>query len=225
MRRLFVALALPDAVKDRISRIQEGLDCARWIDPENLHLTLRFVGEVDRVVADDLEAALTVIRAPAVELDLNSLGHFESRGRPHALWVGVEADGALCHLRDRVEAAAKRAGLRPEGRKFHPHITIARLHGTSGAEVSAWIAHNSPFKLPPVPVREVTLFRSRLGRAGARYEAEAMYPLISSAFTVSAWDADDTLDDGEEPDWAHPDFDVSEWVGGTWASTISAQRG
>lgn len=225
MRRLFVALALPDAVKERISRIQEGLDGARWIDLDNLHLTLRFVGEVDRLIADDLQAALSVVRVPSVELDLNSLGHFETRGRPHALWIGAEADGDLCHLRDRVEAAAKRAGLRPEGRKFRPHVTIARLHGTSCTDVSAWITRYSPFKLPPVPVREVTLFRSHLGQAGAQYEIEALYPLISQSFAVSAWDAEDALEEVDEPDWAHPDFDVSEWVGGTLASTISAQRG
>lgn len=230
MRRLFVAIALPDAVKDRIADLQGGLDGARWVDADTFHITLRFVGHVDHGVADDLEAALSVIRVPALELDLNGLGYFESKGRPRSLWVGVEPDEALCHLRDRVEHAAKPAGLAPEGRRFKPHITIARLHGTGVGEVEHWIAANSPFSLPPIPVREITLYRSHLVRTGARYDVEAVYPLIRSAsgFGVSAWDAPDlcdgeTFEDADEPDWADPDFNVADWTGGTLAPTISAQ--
>lgn len=227
MRRLFVALALPDMVRERIGRLQQGLEGARWIDPDNFHLTLRFAGEIDDGMADDLAAALSVIRAPAFSLRLDGLGHFESKGRPNALWVGVEPDAALSHLRDRVEAAARRAGLVPESRRFKPHVTIARLHGVASAEVSRWIAGHSPFSLPEVPAREFVLFRSHLGRSGARYEPEAVYPLTPAAggYGRSAWDAPDTLDEADEPDWSDPNFDVADWIGGSWAPTIAAQGG
>lgn len=232
MRRLFVAIALPDAVKDRICDLQGGLDGASWVDPDTLHITLRFVGEVDRGVADDLEAALSMIRAPAFDLDLHGFGYFERKGRPRSLWLGVAPDEALCRLRERVEQAAKRAGLAPEGRRFKPHVTIARLRGHSPREVSQWIASNAPFslppyKLPPVPVREITLYRSHLGRSGARYEVEAIYPLLPSdgGFASSSWDTAETADgdDVEEPDWMDPGFNVADWIGGTLAPTISAQ--
>ena len=129
MRRLFVAIALPDGVRERLAAVQGGLDGARWVDPENLHLTLRFVGEVDEGVAEDLASALAGLRALAFPLELVGIGHFEKRGRPSALWVGVAPNPALDRLYHRVEATARRAGLPLEGRKFMPHITLARCRG------------------------------------------------------------------------------------------------
>lgn len=175
--RLFVAIAIPDDVSARLSAVMGGLDGARWVDPENFHLTLRFVGEVDSGVADDLEGALAGLQSPAFDLQLKGFGHFERSGRPRALWADVEPEPLLALLRGRVEAAVRRAGLAPEGRRFTPHVTLARLDGTGGQAVSTWIADRSPFALAPFPVREVTLFRSFLGREGPRYRAEATVPL------------------------------------------------
>jgi len=231
MRRLFVALSLPETVREQISDLQSGLDGARWIDFDNLHLTLRFVGEVEGGVAEDLLSALSTIRAPSFDLRFSGFGHFETKGRPHALWVGIEPEPALFHLRDKVEAAAKRAGLKPEGRKFKPHVTIARFYGVGPAAVSKWIGQNSPFTIDRVPVRDFTLFRSRLGREGARYQEEAAFPLAfvpgmpltsDAARDSMAGAAVDPAEWDIEPDWASPDFDMADWIGAGSGTLLSA---
>lgn len=195
MRRLFVAIALPDGVRERLAAVQGGLDGARWVDPENLHLTLRFVGEVDEGVAEDLASALAGLRALAFPLELVGIGHFEKRGRPSALWVGVAPNPALDRLYHRVEAAARRAGLPLEGRKFMPHITLARCRGdVSGSAVARWMAQAMPFQVAPFPVTEVVLFRSTLGHAGPTYNPERIYPLdgLPDADSVAdLWNAEE----------------------------------
>ncbi|MEQ8395961.1 RNA 2',3'-cyclic phosphodiesterase [Thalassobaculum sp.] len=176
--RLFVAIAIPEAVADPLCDLQGGLDGVRWVDPDDFHLTLRFVGDVDRGTADDLAAALSGLRAPAFDLRLSGLGHFGSGQRLRALWVGVEPQPALTLLHGRVEAAARRAGLPPEGRRFVPHVTLARMSGPiSDDSVSHWIGSRSPFAAGPFPVRDVVLFESFLGREGPHYERRLTVPL------------------------------------------------
>jgi RNA 2',3'-cyclic 3'-phosphodiesterase len=176
--RLFVAIAIPEAVADPLCDLQGGLDGVRWVDPDDFHLTLRFAGELGAGAADDLAAALSGLRAPSFELRLSGLGHFGSGRYMRALWAGVEPQPALTLLHGRVEAAARRAGLPPEPRRFTPPVTLARLSGAvSDESVSHWIASRSPFAAGPFPVREAVLFESFLGRDGPHYEPRLAIPL------------------------------------------------
>ena len=176
--RLFVAIPLPEEVLATLARFESGLPGARWVAPETLHVTLRFVGEVGRGEAEDLDAALSGIYAPAFELAFDSLGTFGNDRAQRALWVGVTANPALDHLRDKVESATVRSGFEAERRKFKPHVTLARLKGIPVERLSDYLAANSSIAIPPFQVGAFTLFRSHLGDEGARYEALAEYPLL-----------------------------------------------
>ena len=178
MVRLFVALDLPAQLRERL-RLLTGakLPGARWVPPENMHLTLRFVGEVDHGRADDIDAALAGISARGFSLTFAGLGVFESGRRLHALWVGVERSPALEHLRAKIESAVVRAGCAPERRKFSPHVTLARLDAPEPDKLGSFLHTHGLVRIGPVPVEHFTLFSSRLGRDGAHYVAEADYAL------------------------------------------------
>lgn len=176
--RLFVAIAMPDEVAGRLSVLMDGLAGAHWVDPADLHLTLRFVGDVGRDAAQDLVAALSLLRASAFTLRLSGFGHFGSGRRVRALWAGVEPQPGLDLLQGRVEAAARRAGQPVEPRKFVPHVTLARSRGAvTGEEVARWTALRSPFAAGPFEVREAVLYESFLGRDGPHYERRMTVPL------------------------------------------------
>ena len=108
---------------------------------------------------------------------LRGLGTFGSRGRVRALWAGVEKSEALVHLQAKIEAACINAGLPPEGRKFHPHITLARCKNVPEAPAAEFVATYEGFDLPAINVDAFTLYSSRTGRSGAVYTPEAVYPL------------------------------------------------
>ena len=177
MIRLFAALALPEAVRQRLSLVRAPLPGARWVTPENMHVTLRFIGEVEPPVATELDAALARVAAPAFELRLAGLGTFGSRGRVRALWAGLEKSEPLDHLQAKIETACMNAGLPPESRKFHPHITLARCRDVPEAPAAEFVATYGGFDLPAVPVAAFALLSSRRGRSGAVYAPEAVYPL------------------------------------------------
>src|SRR5664279_2338417 len=126
MIRLFTAVEIPDAVQLRLSLLQGGIPRARWMPRENLHLTLRFIGEVDHTVARDIDDVLAEIRAPAFTLVLKGVGEF-GRKEGRALWAGVSNGDALQYLAAKIESALQRMGLPAETRKYSPHVTLARL--------------------------------------------------------------------------------------------------
>ena len=177
MIRLFVGIELPEELKERLAGICNGVPGAKWVGPENLHLTLRFIGEVTEARFADIDAALSAVRAPGFELALSGIGHFASGKVPRVLWVGVEKSEPLAHLQGRVEAACGRAGLEPEGRKFSAHITLARMGNVSTSRLGAFLSRDSMFKSAPFLVDEFTLFSSFLTRGGAIHRAEANYRL------------------------------------------------
>lgn len=191
--RLFVAIAMPEDVADRLAAVMGGLDGARWVDPDDLHLTLRFVGEVGRVAAADLAAALSSLHVPAFGLRLSGFGHFGSGRRVRTLWAGVEPQPVLELLQGRVEAAARRAGQPAESRRFVPHVTLARPNGAVAEDaVALWEALRSPFAAGPFEVREAVLFESFLGRDGPHYERRLAVPLErlpdADDFAPGEWD-------------------------------------
>ena len=175
--RLFVALALPRATRSRLSFLGSGLPGVRWVAPENLHLTLRFIGEMPNWRAEELDQALANIRAPGFHIQLQGVGAFEKAGRVSSLFVGVERNPALDHLQSKIETALHRAGMERERRRFTPHITLARLGDAPAAKVAAWVQAHNLFRSEPVPVEYFTLFSSHRGKEQAAYEPEVEYPL------------------------------------------------
>lgn len=176
MPRLFAGLELPPDVVEQMSLLRGGLPGARFVDPSNYHLTLRFVGDVDRATAEDVDAALSEIRArPAVPVTFDALDTFGG-DRPHALIVRARPDRALLELQAEIERALRRAGLEPERRKFVPHVTLARLRQVGPRDVAALIAGRGRFISFGFEAEQVALFSARDGVGGGPYVVEAAYP-------------------------------------------------
>lgn len=175
--RLFVALSLPDDLRRDLSGLSCGLPGARWVAPENLHLTLRFIGEVDGHDAEDIDAALSGIRFPRFALTVAGVGEFGDDRRLRSLWAGVEPNEMLDRLQAKVEQAVRRAGQPPEKRKFKPHVTLARFKSHPGGKLKDYFAEQALFRAPAFDVAEFTLFSSYLSHEGAIYSPEAVYPL------------------------------------------------
>lgn len=175
--RLFVALPLPAEIRDALAQICGGIAGTRWVEPQYMHLTLRFAGELDRGQADDLHMELAAIRYPEFDLALRGIGAFERRGHVTMLWAGIDEPRTLIGLRDRVEAAAVRAGLEPEPRKFTPHITLCRFKPNTMPEIGPYLEMHNAFSTPAFSLREFSLYQSHLGHGGARYEQLHDYPL------------------------------------------------
>lgn len=176
MYRLFIAIRPPESIRDLlVDAMDVGTDF-RWQNDEQLHLTLRFVGEVDRPLANDLGDALGRIRAAPVELRIAGVGRFEQRNSG-ALWAGVEPRAALAALAAKIERVCQSIGLEPERRTFHPHITLARWKGRRTREVQLFLERNGSLSSGPFIASEFILFESRLSRHGAYYEEITRYGL------------------------------------------------
>ena len=169
MHRLFVALRPPEDIRDPLIDTMEGVVGARWQGDDQLHLTLRFVGEVDAAQADDLASALQAVRLAPFTLRLRGVGTFERKGRTTALWAKVEESEPLAILQRRGETACRRAGLAPETRRFVPHVTIARINASTGP-IGGWLAQHGRLALPDWHVTHFHLYESRLDAGGAHYE-------------------------------------------------------
>jgi 2'-5' RNA ligase len=176
MHRLFVAIRPPAHIRDLLIDAMDDRADFRWQDEEQLHLTLRFVGEVDRPIANDLADALGRIRGQPFQLRINGVGRFEQRSAG-ALWAGVEPKEPLAALAAKVERSCQQIGLEPERRAFHPHITLARWKGRRTREVHDFLERTRGLASEPFDVTEFILFESRLSRHGAHYEETASYPL------------------------------------------------
>jgi RNA 2',3'-cyclic 3'-phosphodiesterase len=176
MHRMFVAIRPPEDVRDLLLDAMDDSTDFRWQDEEQLHLTLRFVGEVERPVADDLAAELARIRAPPFELRVAGTGRFEQRSSG-ALWAGVEPRALVAALAAKVERACLAVGLDPERRAFHPHITLARWKGRRGHEVARFLERTRGLSSDPFDVGDFILFESRLSRHGAHYHEAARFEL------------------------------------------------
>jgi len=176
MIRLFVALELPETVRDRLVGLQGGVPGARWAHDDQLHLTLRFIGDVTEDVGHDVDDALSSIRAPGFELELSGVGEFGGKN-PRALWAGVRANGALVHLQKKIETALQRIGLEAETRKFSPHVTLARMRGAPREKVMQFLSEYGLFASGPFKIERFVLFSSHQGSGGSVYHAERVYPL------------------------------------------------
>ncbi len=177
--RLFAALDLPDDVAERLMALMKGVPGAKWRPRENLHLTLRFFGDVPEPVADDIDAALGEVgevNGP-FELQLKGAGSFGGAD-PHALWIGARDSAELTKLAKDCERAARRAGLKPEGRKFAPHVTLAYLSNAAIDRVQAFEQRVALFETRPFRVERFGLYSSQVRKsAPSLYRLEAEYPL------------------------------------------------
>ncbi len=178
MPRLFTALELPADIVFSLSLLRGGLPGARWIDKENYHITLRFIGDVDGRTADAVAESLEQISRTSFSLQVNGLGAFGSR-KPHSVWAGITMTPELNDLQAELERRIRRVGLEPERRKFAPHVTLARLRGTSEADVANYLALRGDFRSPPFPVGRFVLFSSRASKGGGPYIIEEAYPLAA----------------------------------------------
>jgi len=174
--RLFVALRPPRPVRATLIAAMHGLAAARWQSDEQLHLTLRFIGEVDRHRAEDIAAALGALHAPVVEARIAGVSVFERQGRPHMVWAGVEPLAPLAALHRKVDQRLARVGVAPETRAFLPHITLARLNRAAGP-VAPFLALHGDLASAPFVFDHVILYESELAHGGSRYHPVARYPL------------------------------------------------
>jgi len=176
MPRLFSGLEIPPEIGRRLTMVRAGLGGARWIDPENYHVTLRFLGDVDGTTACDFALGLGEIVGRSFELRLDALGSFGGR-KPRAIFAAVAQSNALDTLQRAHERAARAAGLPPEPRNFTPHVTVARLRGTSSDSVATYLERQGGFSSEPFAVTRFVLFSSRASVGGGPYVVEAAYPL------------------------------------------------
>lgn len=175
MPRLFVAFRPPVSIRDTLIDLMEGVPGARWQDDDQLHLTLRYIGEVDVRTAEDVVLALRDVRAGVIDAAVAGVGRFERRGRADSLWARVVPREPLAALHKKIDHALVRLGLPPEGRAYLPHITLARL-GRGAGPVEPFLAAHAGLTADLL-VDHIALFESVLGSGGSTYDEVERCPL------------------------------------------------
>ena len=176
MHRLFVAIRPPEDIRDLLIDAMDDSPALRWVGDDQLHLTLRFIGEVERPIADDVAGTLSRLRSPQFDLRVNGVGKFEQRNGG-ALWAAIEPKQPVTALAAKVERAVQLAGLEPERRAFTPHVTLARWNRRNAEAVDAFLRRNSDLNSEPFAVDRFILFESKLSRHGPHYEEVAAFDL------------------------------------------------
>jgi len=174
--RLFVAVQLPADVREELMLIASGVPGAHWTEEDNLHLTIRFLGEVDGTKARDLATALRRLEIPPFELTLSGIGFFPPRGEAEVLWMGVEKSEPLEHLRQRVDSTATRLGIPQDRKRWVPHVTLARLHDAPRTRLQWFAAGQNLWKSRAFQVQAMVLMSSTLRPSGAVYQCEELFP-------------------------------------------------
>ena len=176
MPRLFTALEIPPDIAQSLAMLRGGLPGARWIDPENYHLTLRFIGDIDDALANDIALLLDQVNRRGFDLRFDGLAPFGGR-KPRAVVAAVAPVPPLIELQAEHERLMQRVGLAPEGRKYTPHVTLARLRDPALGQVAEFLAAHAQFRAAPLPVEHFSLIASFPTKAGSIYEDQADYPL------------------------------------------------
>ncbi|WP_417771664.1 RNA 2',3'-cyclic phosphodiesterase [Stappia sp.] len=176
MPRLFTGLEIPSQTGLMLSLLRGGLRGARWIDPENYHITLRFIGDIDDRMADEIADALSRVRRDPVEIRLTGLGAF-ANGKPHAIFARVEPTPELMEMQAEQERLMQRLRLSPERRKYIPHVTLARCRSATNQDVARWLAEHGDFQGLTFTVKRFVLLSSRASVGGGPYLVEETYPL------------------------------------------------
>ncbi|WP_298723151.1 RNA 2',3'-cyclic phosphodiesterase [uncultured Ferrovibrio sp.] len=195
MIRLFVAISFPDEIRRSLAALCAGVPGARWVNPEQFHLTLRFIGEVDGRTAHSVAEELGSITMPFFDLNLFGVGTFGDKRKTHSLWAGVRPNPELNRLQEKVDNAVLRAGLPQDRRKFSPHVTLARLNNAPVDRLGAFLSHHALYTAPGFLCDRFVLYSSFLSSSGAIYTPERVYRL------------DGTHADGDEEDWMSAEAD------------------
>ena len=177
MPRLFTALEIPTSVAMQLTLLQGGLPGARWIDRENFHITLRYIGDVERPLAHELAQAMERVKAEPFQLQLMDLDVFGG-SKPHSLFAGVAASSDLMTLQSEQERICQRLGLEPEGRKYKPHVTIARLRGAKVPDIANYLSMRGGFQSAVFDVARFVLLSSRDSVGGGPYRVEDHFQLV-----------------------------------------------
>jgi 2'-5' RNA ligase len=178
MIRLFVAIDLPPSIKEQLVKRCTGVPGAKWVRPEQMHLTLRFIGEVDEAAFATIRQALADVTAVPFSMSLNGVGQFPPKGSARVLWVGLNAPPTLFDLQRRIETALNQLGYPPESRPFAAHITLARLKSPPPPEsIRQFLSRNADLRSDPIPVTQYVLYSSQLAPSGPTYTVEAAYLL------------------------------------------------
>ena len=176
MPRLFIAVDLPDTIRENLAAMSFGIPGAKWVAPEQLHLTVRFIGAVDGALFRDIKDILNGIHLASFSMQLKGVGFFPPRGAPRVLWVGLEKNQQLQILRKKIDLLLSRVGVEPEGRKFSPHITLARLKNSPVQKIANFLSGNGLFSQEPFMVEDFKLYSSILSPKGAYHKIERIYP-------------------------------------------------
>jgi 2'-5' RNA ligase len=178
MPRLFTGLEIPPPIAEALSTLRGGLPGARWVDPENYHLTLRFIGNIDDATAREVASLLGRVRRRSFELRVEDLKSFGGR-KPRAVVATLGPSQEVAELQAEHERLMQRVGLEPDGRKYSPHVTLARLRDSSSRQVADYLAVRAPLRSPPFRISRFVLFSSRTSAGGGPYVIEAVYPLAA----------------------------------------------
>ncbi|GIX17351.1 MAG: RNA 2',3'-cyclic phosphodiesterase [Rhodothalassiaceae bacterium] len=198
--RVFVGIELPADLRDRLMDLCDGVEGARWQRFDQFHLTLRFIGELDRHQLEDVTSALADIRFRRFPMTLQGVGYFGTLAEPRVLWAGVADAAPVAHLARKVTRALRRAGVPEETRKFAAHVTLARCTRRT-APITPWLSALSTFRAEPVIVEHFTLFESRTHPAGAEYAALARFPAEDADLETLArlpWSDAEALEDADD---------------------------
>jgi len=177
MPRLFTALEIPSEIVQSMAMLRGGLPGARWIEPENYHLTLRFIGDIDDALGEEIADLLSKVERPPFDLRIDGLDSFGGN-KPRAVVAAVPAVAQLVELQADHERIMQRVGLQPE-RKYRPHVTLARLRDTSSRQVADFLSIKQPFRSSVFSVSRFVLYSSRASVGGGPYVVEAEYPLAA----------------------------------------------
>jgi RNA 2',3'-cyclic 3'-phosphodiesterase len=176
MPRLFTALELPERVAAQIAIARGGLVGARWLEPEDYHVTLRFIGDIDARAAHDIDNPLGDIRRPETQVRFEGLSWFGG-DKPRSIVAEVKPEPALMDLQAEQERRLRRIGVEPETRKYTPHVTLARLRGVGQAAIADYLATRGALLAESFTAERFVLFSARDGSGGGPYVVEAAYPL------------------------------------------------
>lgn len=185
MPRLFTALEIPRDAALSLSLLRGGLPGARWIDVENYHMTLRFIGDVEGHVADEIANALDRVRRPAFSLTLSGVDAFGTK-KPHSIYAGARASADLNALQSEIDRICRRLGVGADPRKFTPHVTLARLRNSSPADVAKYLSARGNFAAMPFRVARFVLMSARESVGGGPYVIEEAWPLVATDYSQLA---------------------------------------
>ena len=180
MRRIFIGLQFPSAICDELKNLKGGVIGANWVAYENYHLTLRFLGECDNNLLDDIYLALSQIRTRSFSIQLQGVNHFKKKGVIKSLWVGTVKNPSLIVLKTEIDFMLQKINIKKEGRAFYPHVTLAKLYRSRLSEVAFFEQMNNLYCSKKIPINHITIFESRSLKGGSIYQPLMKIPLTGS---------------------------------------------